>query len=77
MLADPRLRDSLGRAAHARACEFTWDATARRTLQLLDAQRRARSDPTHPAAPAAGVEPLRPASPDPAALPVAGDAMSA
>ncbi|MFZ0088451.1 MAG: glycosyltransferase family 4 protein, partial [Solirubrobacteraceae bacterium] len=39
VLADPQLRDALGRAAQARACEFTWDATARRTLQLLDAQR--------------------------------------
>ena len=51
VLADPELRDSLGRASHARACEFTWDATARRTLQLLDEQRRRR----HPGAgPAAG-----------------------
>jgi len=77
VLGDPGLRDSLGRAAHARACEFTWDATARRTLQLLDAQRRRHSDPAHPAAPAAGVEPLDGASPDPAALPVAGDTMPA
>ncbi|MGH2856545.1 MAG: glycosyltransferase family 4 protein [Solirubrobacteraceae bacterium] len=54
VLADPALRDALGRAAHARATEFTWDATARRTLQLLDAQRRLG----HPrAAPAAGAEP--------------------
>lgn len=54
VLADPDLRDALGRAAHARASEFTWDATARRTLQLLDAERR-RVHPDAP--PAAGTEP--------------------
>jgi glycosyltransferase involved in cell wall biosynthesis len=53
VLSDPQLRDDLGRAAQARACEFTWDATARRTLQLLDAQRR-RAHPGAP--PAAGTE---------------------
>jgi glycosyltransferase involved in cell wall biosynthesis len=53
VLTDPRLRDALGRAAQARASEFTWDATARRTLQLLDAQWRRE----HPGAPpAAGLE---------------------
>ena len=53
VLVDRRLRDALGRAAQARASEFTWDATARRTLQLLDAQWRR----THPVAPpAAGLE---------------------
>lgn len=55
VLADPRLRDALGRAAHARASEFSWDATARRTLELLDAERRR----VHPGAPpAAGLEPV-------------------
>jgi glycosyltransferase involved in cell wall biosynthesis len=53
VLADPQLRDALGRAAQARATEFTWDATARRTLELLDAQRR-RAHPGAP--PAAGLE---------------------
>jgi glycosyltransferase involved in cell wall biosynthesis len=52
VLADPGARDALGRAAHARACEFSWDATAQRTLQLLDEQRRR----AHPGAePAAGL----------------------
>ena len=52
VLADPGARDALGRAAHARACEFSWDATAQRTLQLLDDQRRR----AHPGAePAAGL----------------------
>ncbi len=74
VLAEPALRDALGRAAHARACEFTWDATARRTLQLLDDQRRRR----HPeAAPAAGLEPPVSDAEDPAAVPVAGDTMPA
>ncbi|MGH2915457.1 MAG: glycosyltransferase family 4 protein [Solirubrobacteraceae bacterium] len=55
VLDDVALRDALGRAAQARASEFSWDATARRTLQLLDAERRAaRPD----AVPAAGCDPL-------------------
>jgi glycosyltransferase involved in cell wall biosynthesis len=77
VLGDPQLRDSLGRAALARASEFTWDATARRTLQLLDAQRRRQSDPGHIPAPALGVEPTDGAAPDPATLPVASDSMPA
>jgi glycosyltransferase involved in cell wall biosynthesis len=74
ILADPQLRDALGRAAQARACEFTWDATARRTLELLDAQRR-RVRPGAP--PAAGLEPI--AGPDTAAarLTVSGETMPA
>lgn len=74
VLGDPQLRESLGRAAFARASEFTWDATARRTLQLLDAQRH-RHHPT--ASTAAGVSPIDGASPDPPAVPVAGDTMPA
>jgi glycosyltransferase involved in cell wall biosynthesis len=64
VLADPELRETLGRQAHERASEFSWDVTARRTLQLLDRQRRHR----YPGAPpAAGledvpIEPLVPAS---------------
>ncbi len=54
VLADRQLRDALGRAALARASEFSWDATARRTLQLLDSQRRL-AQPGAP--PAAGCEP--------------------
>jgi glycosyltransferase involved in cell wall biosynthesis len=82
VLAEPALRDALGRAAQARASEFTWDATARRTLQRLDAQRRL----AHPGAPpAAGLEPdAAPdghagatGAPDAAPLPITGDATPA
>jgi glycosyltransferase involved in cell wall biosynthesis len=38
ILRDPEMRDSLGAAALERAHAFTWDATARRTLDLLEAQ---------------------------------------
>jgi glycosyltransferase involved in cell wall biosynthesis len=38
ILSDPELRDSLGAAALERAHAFTWDATARRTLEVLEAQ---------------------------------------
>ncbi|MGH2875454.1 MAG: glycosyltransferase family 4 protein [Solirubrobacteraceae bacterium] len=69
VLADPALRDALGRAAHARASEFTWDATARRTLQLLDAERRR----AHPGAtPAVGCEPSDVGDALVAGAPVAG-----
>lgn len=74
VLADPQLRDALGRAAQARACEFTWDATARRTLQLLDAQRR-RANPSAP--PAAGLEPIDGHAGDATPLAITGDAMPA
>jgi spore maturation protein CgeB len=39
ILADGELRESLGRAALERAAGYTWDATARRTLALLQAER--------------------------------------
>jgi len=39
VLADPALRDRLGAAAYDRAREFTWDATARKTLALLARER--------------------------------------
>jgi glycosyltransferase involved in cell wall biosynthesis len=39
ILHDPELRDSMGRAALARAADFNWDATARNTLALLEAER--------------------------------------
>ena len=39
VLRDPGLRDSLGEAAYQRAHEFTWDATARNTLELLARER--------------------------------------
>jgi len=38
ILRDPELRDSLGGAALERAHAFTWDATARRTLEVLEGQ---------------------------------------
>ena len=38
LLRDPELRDSLGAAALERAHAFTWDACARRTLEVLEAQ---------------------------------------
>jgi glycosyltransferase involved in cell wall biosynthesis len=45
LLASPELRDRLGRQARERAAEFSWDETARRTLAVLDSERRrARPD---------------------------------
>jgi glycosyltransferase involved in cell wall biosynthesis len=38
ILRDPELRDSLGAAALERAQAFTWDATARRTLEVIESQ---------------------------------------
>jgi glycosyltransferase involved in cell wall biosynthesis len=38
ILRDPELRDSLGAAALERAHAFTWDACAKRTLEVLEAQ---------------------------------------
>src|SRR4051794_8152462 len=38
ILRDPELRDSLGAAALERAELFTWEATARRTLEVLEGQ---------------------------------------
>src|SRR4051795_3529544 len=38
ILRDPELRDSLGAAALERARAFTWDACAKRTLEVLEAQ---------------------------------------
>lgn len=74
ILADPHLRDALGRAAHARACEFTWDATARRTLELLDAQRHL----AYPGAPpAAGLELIDGRAAEAVRLTVSGETMPA
>ncbi|HLH67266.1 MAG TPA: glycosyltransferase family 4 protein [Solirubrobacteraceae bacterium] len=61
VLDDVRLRDALGAGALERARAFSWDATARRTLALLDAERR-RANPHAPRA--AGSEPV--AAPEPA-----------
>ncbi|MEA2426139.1 MAG: hypothetical protein QOH13_2549 [Thermoleophilaceae bacterium] len=41
IVADPALRDRMGTAAHDRAREYTWDRTARRTLDVLEAERAA------------------------------------
>ncbi len=41
LVGDEDLRGRMGRAAAARAQEFTWDRTARRTLDVLEAERAA------------------------------------
>lgn len=41
IVEDPELREQMGRAALTRAREFTWDRTARRTLDVLEAERAA------------------------------------
>jgi glycosyltransferase involved in cell wall biosynthesis/O-antigen/teichoic acid export membrane protein len=38
LVEDDELREQMGRAAHDRAQEFTWDRTARRTLDVLEAE---------------------------------------
>jgi len=55
LLADHSAREAMGRAALARAAEFSWDAAARRTLSLLDEERRRHS--ALPLPRAAGLEP--------------------
>ena len=60
ILRDPELRDSLGAAALERARAFTWDATARRTLEVLSAQVSGRA--LHGSGPAAGLEASAPDS---------------
>jgi glycosyltransferase involved in cell wall biosynthesis len=47
ILRDPELRDSLGAAALERAHAFTWDACARRTLEVLEAQVAAAGGGPH------------------------------
>src|SRR4051812_15790239 len=39
LLEDDELRERMGRAAYDRAQDFTWDRTARRTLDVLEAER--------------------------------------
>jgi glycosyltransferase involved in cell wall biosynthesis/O-antigen/teichoic acid export membrane protein len=41
LVDDGELREQMGRAALERAREFTWDRTARRTLDVLEAERAA------------------------------------
>lgn len=41
VIRDPELRERLGAAAEERVREFSWDGTARRTLDALDEQRLA------------------------------------
>ncbi len=50
LLANPQLRDRLGRQARERAAEFSWDETARRTLAVLDGERRRVQPGSGPAA---------------------------
>jgi glycosyltransferase involved in cell wall biosynthesis len=42
MLSDPALRERMGTAAHDRAAELTWGATARGTLEVLAAEAMRR-----------------------------------
>ncbi len=44
LVEDPELRERLGRQALERAGEFTWEATARRTLDALEAERERSQD---------------------------------
>jgi glycosyltransferase involved in cell wall biosynthesis/O-antigen/teichoic acid export membrane protein len=39
LVSDDQLRERMGEAAYTRAHEFTWDRTARRTLDVLEAER--------------------------------------
>jgi glycosyltransferase involved in cell wall biosynthesis len=66
LLANPQLREKLGRQARERAAEFSWDETARRTLALLDAERRRRRAGAEPAAGLLAVEELPSENPLPA-----------
>src|SRR5215208_5309200 len=45
VIGDGELRARLGAAAHARAQEFTWDATAGRTLEVLRAEHAPATGP--------------------------------
>ena len=49
VLADEALRDRLGGEAMRRAAEFTWDATARHTLAVIESQLRPALVPATPA----------------------------
>jgi len=44
MVRDPELRERLGASAHERAREFSWDASAERTLRTLEGARAARAE---------------------------------
>jgi glycosyltransferase involved in cell wall biosynthesis len=68
ILRDPELRESLGAAALERARAFTWDATARRTLEVLEAQVASGTLP-RAAAHGADAAPLVEASAPPADQP--------
>jgi glycosyltransferase involved in cell wall biosynthesis len=50
LIANPELRERLGRQARARSEEFSWDETARRTLAILDGERRRARPSAEPAA---------------------------
>jgi glycosyltransferase involved in cell wall biosynthesis len=58
LIAEPRRRDELGAQALIRAAEFSWDATARRTLTVLDGQRRRALPDALPAAGLISPEPV-------------------
>jgi hypothetical protein len=60
VLEDPALRDSMGAAARARSAQWSWDATARHTLALLDAERRTARPGSYPAAGLLASEPPAP-----------------
>ena len=44
IVRDPELRERLGRQALARAGEFTWDASAERSLHTLETERKAAKE---------------------------------
>src|SRR5436305_2326791 len=58
IMSDPELRDSLGAAALELARAFTWDATASRTLEVLEAQVAGAALGAHGESPSALGDPV-------------------
>jgi glycosyltransferase involved in cell wall biosynthesis len=57
VLADPSLRDAMAANAYRSAREFSWDATARHTLELLEAELRRTRPGSFTLAPEIALEP--------------------